>query len=101
MARLFRRIRAAGQDVPPLNIQTLETLMWGDCLISWPTPFPMDQAEGAWEAHRHHVMEAWREFWKPHGVLPACWAELEFDGVAQIATTGLDKSLRDRVASIG
>lgn len=100
-ARQYRRLRAAGQDAPPCNFQTLEYLQWGGCLITWPTPFPMDQAEAAWEAHRHHVLEVWREHWKPHGVLPACWAALKFDGVSQIETKGLDPWLRDRIGSIG
>jgi len=101
MARLFRRIRTAGQDVPPCNIQTLEVLKWGGCLIAWPTPFPMDQAGAAWEAHRHAVLEAWRAYWQPHGVLPVCWAERKFDGAPQIETTGFDKWTRDRIHSIG
>lgn len=101
MARLFRKIRTAGRDAPQFNIQTLETLKWGGCLIAWPTPFPMDQAEAAWRAHRHRVLEDWRDYWKPHGVFPACWAELQFDDVLQIETAGLDPWLQDRVASIG
>lgn len=101
MARLFRKIRTAGQDVPPFNIQTSQILQWGGCLIAWPTPFPMDQAGAAWEAHRHRVLEDWRTHWKPHGVLPACWAELRFDDVLQIETKGLDPWLRDRIARIG
>ena len=100
-ARKYKRLRAAGQDAPPCNIQTLEILKWGDCLIAWDSVFPMDQAGAAWEAHRHHVLEEWREYWKPHGVLPVCWAELKFDGTPQIATKGLDAWVRDRVASIG
>lgn len=99
--RKYKRLRAAGQDAPPFNIQTSQILQWGGCLIAWPTPFPMDQAEAAWEAHRHHVIEEWELYWKPYGILPACWAELRFDGVAQIETKGLDPWLRDRVASIG
>lgn len=101
MARLYRRLRTGGQDAPPLNIQTMQILQWGDCLIAWPTPFPVDQAEVAWEAHRHHALEGWREYWKPYGILPVCWAELKFDGVSQIETKGLDPWLRDRIASIG
>lgn len=101
MTRLYRKLRSAGQDAPPLNIQTTETLMWGGCLITFPTPFPMEQAEVAWQAHRGNVLEAWRDYWRPYGVLPVCWAQLTFEGRTQIDTTGLDGYVRDRIASIG
>lgn len=101
MARLYRKLRTAGQNIPPFNIQTSQILQWGDCLIAWPTEFDMSQAEAAWEAHRHHVLEEWRIYWQRYGVLPACWAELKFDGTPQIETKGLDRWLRDKIASIG
>lgn len=101
MARVFRKIRTAGQDVPPYNVQTAEVLQWGGCLIAWPTEFDMSRAEAAWEAHRHRVLEDWREDWEPYGVLPRCWAQMTFEGLPQIETNGLDPSLRDRIASIG
>lgn len=101
MTRAYRRLRTAGQDVPPCNRQTLEYLQTGGNLIMWPVPFPESQAAAAWDAHRHHVLEDWRGYWAPHGILPACWADLKLDGVAQIETAGLDPWLRDRIAGIG
>lgn len=100
-ARQYKRLRAAGQDAPPFNIQTAQILQWGGCLIAWPTLFPVDQAEAAWQAHRHHVLEAWRVTWQGYGILPVCWAERVFDGTPQIETKGVDKWARDRIASIG
>lgn len=87
--------------MPPCNIQTLEVLQWGSCLIAWLSEFPVDQAQAAWEAHRHHVLEAWEPYWKPHDILPACWAQLKFDGAAQIDAAVLDTWARVRIAGVG
>lgn len=100
MGRAYRRIRSAGQDVPQCNAQTIEFLESGDNLIAWPTPFPVEQAEAAWHAHRHHVLEAWQLYWRAHGTLPACFGERVFDGAPQISTAGLDQWTRSRIASI-
>lgn len=100
MGRAYRKIRTAGQDVPQCNAQTIEYLETGDNLIAWPTPFPVEQAEAAWQAHRHHVLESWGDYWRSHGILPACWAERVFDDAPQVSTALLDSWTRDRIAGL-
>ena len=95
-----RRLRSAGQDVPACNLQTLQVLQWGDCLIAWPTEFDMSQAEAAWQAHRQAALDAWALYWATQGITPACWARRVFDGVKQIPLAGLDAWQKDRVQEI-
>lgn len=100
MGRAYRKIRTSGQDVPQCNAQTIEYLETGDNLIAWPAPFPVEQAGAAWHAHRHHVLEAWGEYWRGHGILPVCWAERVFDNEPQVSTAGHDKWILERIAGL-
>lgn len=100
MPRVYRKLRSAGQDVPRYNLQTAEFLAWGDNLIWWPTPFPLEQAEAAWEAYRDPVLAEWRDYWKCFRILPACFAQRVFDKQPQIPLPKADGCARSFIEGI-
>jgi len=95
-----RRLRPSGMDVPACNMQTIQTLLWGDCLIAWPTEFDWPRVEEAWQAHRQAALDDWQQYWETQGILPGCWAERVFDGRKQIPLAGLDSWQKGRVQEI-
>jgi hypothetical protein len=99
MARVYRKLRAAGQNAPAFA-SSWEFLAWGGCLLAGSEELNAEQAEAAWRAHEQHVRESWARYWQQHGILPTCWAERVFDGTAQIETETLDPWARARVRSL-
>jgi hypothetical protein len=77
-SRRYKKVRAAGQDIPPLDIQTMEFLQLGTNLIMHPVPFPADKAEAAWDAYREAVLQDWAT---QHHYIEneKCWAEKKFE----------------------
>jgi hypothetical protein len=125
-SRRYKRVRMAGQNLPPFNLCMATALCWGrDLFGGVPSEIcirpdfksgdddygelDIELARAAWNQYKVQVLDSWVNYW--HSDLaayqPTPWAARVFDGVPQIKPPRKSRDensqiewARERIASI-